>query len=397
MRRNPASTFGALYDAAGPALREWLDAHRSDVESAAQVSTAREYRYGALNRPPGYATVPKGYIRVDAAIPGEPRTRHGVVVYDRPLTDEEVRAYELYPYMPLAEVVARVLPTFSDYGQEYADVVRSVGDHGIKSEVGYALDRLAVYTDIPLEEVYTHVAPELARRFPAAGGRDANMPAGFDSFDTDDEPAPRDYRQIALDAFRSTTGVEPTVFPASEVLREREDVIESGAYYTAPYMKGVREVAWLVFAPAATNETEAARIGQRILRNMTPRTKLSASSPRLLESALYVAFPGGTARVEPKEKRAKEPEHKGPSISEEKEEILRMLQPFGRGVSLRGNEEAGYILVISPTLRAHAWPTYTAPRRPLASVRAAARDLLARLNRTGGDVNAVMRGEGRGA
>jgi hypothetical protein len=133
-----------------------------------EEAPAREYRYGALNRPPGYASVPKGYIRVDAAIPGEPRTRHGVVVYDRPLTDEEVRAYELYPYMPLAEVVARVLPTFDEYGQEYADIVRSVGNHGIKSEVGYALDRLAVYTDIPLGEVYAHVAPELARRFPAA-------------------------------------------------------------------------------------------------------------------------------------------------------------------------------------------------------------------------------------
>jgi hypothetical protein len=128
-----------------------------------------EYRYGVRNRPPGYGTVPKGYIRIEPARPGEPRTRHGIVVYDRPLTDEEARGYELHPYMPLAEVVDRVIASFGEYAEDLASDVREAGDRMIRETAGAEIDRISpgVYTDIPLGDVYERVAQELLRRFPA--------------------------------------------------------------------------------------------------------------------------------------------------------------------------------------------------------------------------------------
>jgi hypothetical protein len=72
----------------------------------------------------GFATVPKGYVSVEEPPrnpngPGvEPYARHGVVVYDRPLTPDEIRSYELAPYLPSKDVVGRAvaladMPTFS--------------------------------------------------------------------------------------------------------------------------------------------------------------------------------------------------------------------------------------------------------------------------------------------
>jgi hypothetical protein len=169
--RRPATTpYDALHAAAGSALRAWMDKHRDEIERRMHApATVREYRYGVRNRPPGYGTVPKGYIRVEPARPGEPRTRHGIVVYDHPLTDEEVRGYEMHPYMPLAEVVDRVIASFGEYAGDLASDVREAGDRMIRESAGAGIDRISpgVYTDIPLGDVYERVAEELLRRFPA--------------------------------------------------------------------------------------------------------------------------------------------------------------------------------------------------------------------------------------
>jgi hypothetical protein len=163
------SHYDALHAAAGSALRAWMNTHRDEIAVAASAhATVREYRYGARNRPPGFATVPKGFIRFDPPVPGEPRTRHGVVVYPHPLSAYEAKSYELIPYMPLAAVVDAVIHSFGEYAEEnYAPGVREVGERMVKDETGYALEDLNVYTDIPLGEVYKHVAQELLRRFPA--------------------------------------------------------------------------------------------------------------------------------------------------------------------------------------------------------------------------------------
>lgn len=64
------------------------------------------HRYTLKYRPPGFATLPKGWILVERPqIPGFDRredlpvSRHrfGIVAYERPLTDDEIRNYELDP------------------------------------------------------------------------------------------------------------------------------------------------------------------------------------------------------------------------------------------------------------------------------------------------------------
>lgn len=94
-----------------------------------EVPEPLEYRYAAVNRPPGYASVPDGYIRVEERpAPGEPHydtARHGFVVYDRPLTDKETRSYELAPVLSVEEercLAGRIISAAEEYADEYIAV-----------------------------------------------------------------------------------------------------------------------------------------------------------------------------------------------------------------------------------------------------------------------------------
>jgi len=164
VRANPAR-FEAF---ASAPLRAWLavPAHAAEVR-AIVAAPAREYRYGAQFRPPGYATVPNGFIRIDPPVEGERQTRHGVVVYDHPLTQEEVTGYELVPYMPLDEVVSRLYDAVSRYGDAYAESIRKGDVALLRSPLGSRFDRLKVYTDVPYEHIVPMVADEILRRHPA--------------------------------------------------------------------------------------------------------------------------------------------------------------------------------------------------------------------------------------
>ena len=82
------------------------------------------HRYAALNRPIGFATVPAGYVGTEArpaSGDGRDLARHGIVVYDRPLTDQEVASYELAPVLdPVAvdELVATVAESLSEHRED---------------------------------------------------------------------------------------------------------------------------------------------------------------------------------------------------------------------------------------------------------------------------------------
>jgi hypothetical protein len=58
-----------------------------------------EYKYGLVYRPPSPGAVPKGYTHYDPSNKGIDGVRHGVLTYDRELTDKEVKDYELKPLM----------------------------------------------------------------------------------------------------------------------------------------------------------------------------------------------------------------------------------------------------------------------------------------------------------
>lgn len=89
------------------------------------------YQYALVNRPAGIGAIPDGQVDL-LDRPEEGSTyfdvaRHGIVVYPRQLTDEEVRQYEL-KYLPpdseLTDVATRfVAEAFDKYAAEYLNLV----------------------------------------------------------------------------------------------------------------------------------------------------------------------------------------------------------------------------------------------------------------------------------
>lgn len=77
---------------------------------------AGAYQYGMTYRPPGPGAVPKGQYTVG----DHPAFRHGVIQYDRPLTDEEIKQYELTPIGTLDEHARRLIDKMGRYASRYA-------------------------------------------------------------------------------------------------------------------------------------------------------------------------------------------------------------------------------------------------------------------------------------
>jgi len=126
-----------------------------------------EYRYACLNRPPGFATVPKGSIRYEP----HPDFRHGVVVYERPLLPEDARAYEL-KYLPTEEEVEQCVQAIADaiqYPTEALDLAKD-DPLAFEQQVGYAWECFPLFTRRP-DAVLLHLPTPratLARRVLAA-------------------------------------------------------------------------------------------------------------------------------------------------------------------------------------------------------------------------------------
>jgi hypothetical protein len=161
--------YGGMTEAGRTGIRReverLLGVMRAEIEPT--PAPAREYRYGAQFRPIGFATVPAGYVGIEPPIEDQPKTRHGVVVYDRPLTPDEITGYELVPYMPVAEVVAHLYDGLARYGAKYAEAIRDGDAALLRSPLGSRLDRLNVYTDVPNDRLFALVVDEVLRRHPA--------------------------------------------------------------------------------------------------------------------------------------------------------------------------------------------------------------------------------------
>lgn len=95
----------------------------------------QEFRYGLRNRPAGLGAVPSGWKRIDEPLDdSEARalTRHGVIVYERALTEAELTSFELTVLADdelreeLAIVIALKLGT---YARGYLDMQASDPKH----------------------------------------------------------------------------------------------------------------------------------------------------------------------------------------------------------------------------------------------------------------------------
>jgi hypothetical protein len=94
----------------GPRGGRWADSEHTipyddDAESK-QKSKPEEpkHRYGVPLRPINLGTVPRDY----SAVEKHPKFKHGVAVYDKPLTSEQIRNFELEPILTPAEIDKRV-------------------------------------------------------------------------------------------------------------------------------------------------------------------------------------------------------------------------------------------------------------------------------------------------
>jgi len=87
------------------------------VEDVDRLLEAREYAYGAQNRPVATAQVPDGWIDTRK----DRRFRHGVVVYKKPLSDREVRNFQLTPLIPRRDLAKQIAQEI-DYPEAYVEI-----------------------------------------------------------------------------------------------------------------------------------------------------------------------------------------------------------------------------------------------------------------------------------
>lgn len=80
-----------------------------------------EYKYGLRNRPPGPGATPRDAIAYQRK---HPRFRHGVLYFERQLTQDEIYGYELTPILDTpeqkAEAVKHIIEQMAGYQQQYA-------------------------------------------------------------------------------------------------------------------------------------------------------------------------------------------------------------------------------------------------------------------------------------
>lgn len=86
----------------------------------------QEWRYGLYFRPAGIGAVPNGFSRVNEAKgPEASHARHGIIVYNRPLSDAEIKGYELIPFLnkeDFVDLVGKVSEKLSKYARGYAEM-----------------------------------------------------------------------------------------------------------------------------------------------------------------------------------------------------------------------------------------------------------------------------------
>lgn len=116
-----------------------------------------EYRYGLVNRPVGLGNTPPGDVRVEPPVPDYPTmTRHGVVVYRRPLTDDEVRSYELARYLPAGRVEEELYAKFRSVVANEAEERSIIED--MREDRAWARQGILYYAEA-LGRFFSNAAP----------------------------------------------------------------------------------------------------------------------------------------------------------------------------------------------------------------------------------------------
>ena len=120
----------------------------------------KEHTYGAALRPPGYASVPDGFVSFGP----HPDFRHGTVTYPRRLTLEEQRHFDLVKIPNDADVAALVEALIERLGEHAGAWLELLATHPreARSMVGGDFDKHMLH--VPVDAVVQRVAEELRLR-----------------------------------------------------------------------------------------------------------------------------------------------------------------------------------------------------------------------------------------
>jgi hypothetical protein len=150
----------------------------------------REHRYGLATRPAGIGAVPKGFVRIDEPLPGKVGGRlssYGVIVYDRPLSEDELYSFELVQLLSPDDqelAAVEIALSMSEYADRYlklksedpehflstvADRLKNLRRHRVYAGEG---DRMAALIQARLENAVANKAatatPAMEAPCPAA-------------------------------------------------------------------------------------------------------------------------------------------------------------------------------------------------------------------------------------
>ena len=181
------------------------------------------------------------------------------------------------------------------------------------------------------------------------------------------ELSPQDLSTWGEHGFPRFSTPAPPVTPRIEARRQVDSVMgRPGAHLSASdYLKqsgvdallGARLVlytdppnrAWMVEVDADAPE-QAAKLGQRVRRNLIGKRSLSSWQHFVHEWPLFVVYDKGYVRLQAPPPKAKGTES---TVSSRKRTLLAKARGFfgQKGASLAGSEEDGYALTLRPALK----------------------------------------------
>ena len=114
-------------------------------------------QYGATHRPPTFSTVPPGFTFVGEGprLGSRPQFAHGVVKYDKPLSDRDAQHFSLIRILPEREVALRVADEMREYAEAYLEDLELLED-----QVGMILDGMR---DVAVAGVSLHDSATVKR------------------------------------------------------------------------------------------------------------------------------------------------------------------------------------------------------------------------------------------
>jgi hypothetical protein len=132
----------------------------------AKPPAKKQYAYGLQHRPAGMGATPKGHTGFGEDKIKRRATRHGIIHYDRPLTEKEIYDYQLVPIVPKHQIVNMIMNVV-DYKPQQGQFGQKAGAERLANRLQSMLQgRLKPYSiapDVTRDEIFMMVAEKLIK------------------------------------------------------------------------------------------------------------------------------------------------------------------------------------------------------------------------------------------